>query len=175
MYRYLYIYHLEGHAEKTRDHSGIYSKKELRSFQSHTQKEAHGKTKRGTNVDTAVSGWPFNMGGAGQGTGLRATNTHIPARSPGTPATLAREQGQGLGDKCFWGAGGTCLHWAGSPHPDGGTWWVPYRSLLRSPTDHPQRREHPLPGPGAPLPWVQEELGSAACGVGQGWQQRLGG
>lgn len=126
MYRYLYIYHLEGHAEKTRDRSGIYSKKELHSFQSHTEKEAHGRTKWGTNGDTVVLGWPFNVGGAGWGTGLRAKSPHTLTGSPGTSVPLAGQRARGLGGKCFWGAGWDLLlvGWFCSSR-----WWHPVGPL----------------------------------------------
>lgn len=113
MYRYLYIYHLEGHAEKTKDRSGIYSKKELRSFESHTEKEAHIRTKGGQMGETGVLGWPFNMGGAGQGTGLRAKSLQTPAGSPKPPVPLAGEQGWGRGSSAFGGLGGTYSQRAG--------------------------------------------------------------
>lgn len=137
MYRYLYIYHLEGHAEKTRDRSNIYSKKELHSFQSHTEKEAHSRTKWGTNGDTGVWGWPFNMGGAGWGAGLRAKSRCTPTGSPSAPHWGAV---MGIWQvSVFEGLGRTCSQWAGSAHPDGGTSWVPYSSWLGSPVDHSQR------------------------------------
>lgn len=72
MYRHLYIYHLEGHAEKTGDHSGIYSKKDLLSFQSHTEKEAHGRTNGGKMGTLATFRVAVRYRGADQGSGLRA-------------------------------------------------------------------------------------------------------
>lgn len=90
---YIYIYHLEGHAEKTRDRSGIYRKKELRSFQSHTKKEAHSRTKWGTKGDTGVLGWPFTMTGFGWGmvSGPRALIHPLGGPGPLCPSVGSRD------------------------------------------------------------------------------------
>lgn len=173
IYRYLYIYHLEGHAEKTRDRSGIYRKKELHSFQSHTKKEAHSRTKWGTKGNTGVLGWPFTMGGVRWGMGLRAKSPHTPAGSPRTAVPFTGEQGWHLGVECFCGAGWDLLPagWFCSPR-----WWHLVGSLLRSPMDHLQRPEHPSPEPGPSSLCLTADTGGAGhcCSGSRGWVAIIG-
>lgn len=177
MYRYFYIYHLEGHAEKTRDRSGIYSKKELRSFQSHTEKEAHSRTKWGTNGDTGVSGLPFNMGGAGHGSqGQKPSYTRWEPQDPCAPR---------------WGAGtrsgGRVLlrAWVG-PAPSGLvllTQMVAPSGSLTGPCSGPprttrkdlstHRQSWGLPYPGCRRSWALLPVGWARDGS-RGWVANSG-
>lgn len=81
MYRYLYIYHLEGHAEKMGDRSGIYRKKKVClafrvTLRGSTQQNERGKT--GTLVLSVL--W-----GTDRGAGLGARSPRAPAGSPVAP------------------------------------------------------------------------------------------
>lgn len=155
---YIYIYHLEGHAEKTRDRSGIYRKKELRSFQSYTKREAHSRTKWGDKGGHWCFGVAFYYGRVWVGLGSQG---HKPSYTRWEPQDLcALHWGAGMGSE------GRTLLWGWFCSPG---WWHLVGSLLM---DHLQRPEHPSPEPGPSLPVpqsAQEGLDTAALAAEAGW------
>jgi len=173
MYRYLYIYTILKDTLRKREIAAVSTvKRSYVAFRVTSRRKHMAEQSGGQRGTLMFRGGRSIWGWAGCGSqGQKPSYTRWDPWEPCAPRWGART---GSGRRVLLGVlGGTCSQWAGSARPDGGTRWVPHKSLLRSPTDHPQRPEHPSPE--GPLPWVPEELGSAACGVGQGRQQRLGG